>query len=106
MPTFGARLKQIREARNLTQHDLASRLRARGYGTTQTTVSRWESGQIPRGYVAKALAEELGTTVDELFGADDEEEAAQVAEQERDMLEALYQQLGAALGKKNERTAA
>lgn len=59
---------------NLTQTDLANRLRAKGYGTTQTTVSRWEAGQQPRAYVLPALARELGVSVDDLF-ADDEEEA-------------------------------
>lgn len=76
MASFGETLKRVRESKNLTQHDLASRLRERGYGTTQTTVSRWESGQEPRGYVLAALAEELGVKVDELFGADEDEEAA------------------------------
>lgn len=75
MAEFGTRLKALREHRKITQHDLANRLRDRGFGTTQTTVSRWESGQVPRGYVARALADELGTTIDDLF-ADDDEEAA------------------------------
>lgn len=78
MPLIGTRIRELREARKITQHDLADRLRKRGYGTTQTTVSRWESGQVPRGYVAKALAEELGTSLDELYGSDDDEEAAPV----------------------------
>lgn len=75
MTAFGLRVKQIRESKKLTQHDLATRLRERGYGTTQTTVSRWESGQVPRGYMAHALAEELGTTLDKLYASDDDEES-------------------------------
>jgi len=59
-----------------TQTDLADRLRARGFGTTQTTVSRWESGQQPRAYVLPALAAELGVSVQELFVDDDDEEAS------------------------------
>jgi len=61
---------------NRTQHDLASALRRRGFGTTQTTVSRWESGQTPRSSVVGALADELGVKPDELFDADDEEAAS------------------------------
>lgn len=76
MQDFGARLKQVREDKKITQHDLASRLRDRGFGTTQTTISRWESGQEPRMYVLRAIAEELGTTVDELTTEPDDAEAA------------------------------
>ena len=57
-----------------TQTDLAFALRRRGFGTTQTTVSRWESGQEPRTVVLPALADELGVTVDELYEEDDDEE--------------------------------
>jgi transcriptional regulator with XRE-family HTH domain len=90
MDGFGARLKQIRESRHVTQHDLANRLRERGYGTTQTTVSRWESGQVPRGYVARALAAELGVSLDELFGSDEDEEAAPAMDDlSRDLMDAI-----------------
>jgi len=89
MASFGERLKQIREARRLTQHDLAHRLRQRGFGTTQTTVSRWESGQAPRGYVLAALAAELGVTVDELLGSSDEDEEAASMPTHHELLEAL-----------------
>ena len=50
-----------------TQIDLAAALRGRGFGTTQTQVSRWESGQQPRRYILDALADELGVSVDDLF---------------------------------------
>jgi transcriptional regulator with XRE-family HTH domain len=56
-----------------TQTDLAGVLRAKGFGTTQTTVSRWESGQEPRKSVLAVLARELGVTVDDLFVEDDGE---------------------------------
>jgi transcriptional regulator with XRE-family HTH domain len=56
-----------------TQTDLAAALRGRGFGTTQTTVSRWEAGQEPRAAVLPVLAHELGVTVDELFVEDDGE---------------------------------
>ncbi len=71
----GSKIRELRERRRLLQHDLAQRLRERGYGTTQTTVSRWESGQEPRAHILPALAAELGCEIEELFGDDDEEEA-------------------------------
>lgn len=88
------KLPQLRG--NLTQTDLANRLRAKGYGTTQTTVSRWEAGQQPRAYVLPALASELGVTVDELFATDDEEDASSMA-LDRDLLGELHKAIGAAL---------
>lgn len=75
----GDRLQQLREDRHLLQHDLADRLRRRGFGTTQTTVSRWENGQEPRASVLSALADELGVTVDELYGDAEDSEAAEMA---------------------------
>lgn len=80
MPGLGERIKELREARRLTQHDLASNLRKRGFGTTQTTVSRWEAGQVPRGAVLAALADELGVTVDDLLASEDDEEADPMAD--------------------------
>lgn len=66
MPRFAhEKLPKLRG--RLTQTDLANRLRDRGYGTTQTTVSRWESGQEPRAYMLPVLAEVLGVTVDDLY---------------------------------------
>lgn len=66
----GEKLKQLRGKRNQT--DLAAALQRRGFGTTQTQISRWESGQRPRKYILEALAAELRCSVDDLF--DDEEE--------------------------------
>lgn len=70
----GRRLEQLRNGLRLTQHDLATRLRQRGFGTTQTTVSRWEAGQMPQASVLPALAEELGVEMQELFGDSSDEE--------------------------------
>lgn len=70
----GKRLEHLRG--RTTQTDLANALRQRGYGTTQTTVSRWESGQMPHARVLPDLAAELGCTVDELFADDDDEESS------------------------------
>lgn len=68
----GGRLVELRG--RTTQTDLASALRKRGHGTTQTTISRWESGQQqPHASVLYDLAAELGCTVDELYGDDAEE---------------------------------
>lgn len=68
----GERLKEARGKRNQT--DLAAALQRRGFGTTQTQISRWESGQTPRRYIRAALAEELGVKIGDLYeddGADD-----------------------------------
>jgi len=74
--TFSAeRLKELRANQRLTQHDLASKLRTRGFGTTQTTVSRWEDGQQPHSAVLPELAAALGVEIDDLYGSDDDEEA-------------------------------
>lgn len=74
MAGIGTRIRRAREAKHLLQHDLADRLRRRGYGTTQATISRWEKGQMPRGYVIRALADELDTTVADLLGENDDDE--------------------------------
>lgn len=71
--------RQVTARRGLkTQTDLANALRDRGFGTTQTTVSRWESGQEPRRHVIDALASELGCKARDLY-TDDEAEAASMA---------------------------
>ena len=68
------KLEKLRGKR--TQTDLAYALRRRGFGTTQTTISRWESGQEPRSLVLPALAAELGVKVDELYDGDEDEEVS------------------------------
>ena len=69
----GERMKQLRGER--TQTSLAAALQAQGFGTTQTQVSRWESGQRPRGYILEALAAELAVAVDDLFEEVDDSES-------------------------------
>ena len=71
----GWKVKERREKKRLTQTELAALLLDRGYGTTQTQVSRWESGQQPRKYIIAALADILGCSVHDLF----EEDAADAA---------------------------
>jgi transcriptional regulator with XRE-family HTH domain len=57
-------LKELRQARKMTQRDLAVRL-----GTTQQTVARWESGQtaVPSNQL-RDLARLFEVTVDDLLG--------------------------------------
>ena len=58
-------LKELREAKNLTQLDVAYKL-----GTTPTTVSNWERGiQEPRSSQIPALAELYGVTLHQIFEA-------------------------------------
>lgn len=90
----GSRLEERRLRRRLTQHDLASRLRSRGFGTTQTTISRWESGQQPNAAVLPALAIELDCSIGELYGPagdpDDEEADAPLSRDEMDLYLSLH----------------
>lgn len=94
----GTKIRELRESRRLTQHDLASILRRAGFGTTQTTVSRWEDGQKPQSSVIPALAEALGVGLLDLYSDEDEEAHASMPPH-RDMMETLYYALGFALGK-------
>lgn len=62
------KLKEMREAKNLKQAELADAL-----GVTQGTISQWESGiSNPSLDKLKKLASELGCTVDELIGDNDD----------------------------------
>lgn len=90
----GQRLEELRGLK--TQTDLASGLRKRGFGTTQTTISRWESGQMPHSSVLPALAAELNCTVDELYAdADDAED--RLPSLDVHLLEQIYLAVGGAL---------
>ena len=60
---FGARLKQYRRAKNMTQQELADLL-----GVSNKSVSRWESGSYPDVATLGPLAHALGVTVDDLLG--------------------------------------
>lgn len=64
--TFGAILRQKREARNWTQQDLAEKV-----NTVQYLVSRWENDQVvPQLPALIKLADLLDCTIDELVGRD------------------------------------
>lgn len=94
----GVKLEALRKSRHLLQHDLASRLRERGFGTTQTTISRWESGQQPNGAVLPALAAELGCAIADLYGDDEDEESASMALSREEKVQQLSRYLVDLLG--------
>ena len=63
---FGARLHAAREARGLTQSQVASEL-----GITQTAYALWERRQVAlKPEQIEAVAEVLGVTISHLFGKD------------------------------------
>lgn len=63
----GAMIRRLREQRNITQHQLAEKLKV-----TDKAISKWETG---RGYpditLVEPLAEALGVSVIELFSGSD-----------------------------------
>ena len=63
---FGEKIKELREAKGMTQQNLADRL-----FVTRQTVSRWEGGsRYPDLVTAKNLADILDTSVDSLMADD------------------------------------
>jgi DNA-binding XRE family transcriptional regulator len=60
------KIKAIRMAGGYTQAEFADKL-----GTTQSTVTRWESGSAPRKDMLQAIAALANTTVDRLLDLDD-----------------------------------
>ena len=63
---FGEKIKELREAKGMTQQNLADLL-----FVTRQTVSRWEGGsRYPDLVTAKNLADILDTTVDTLMADD------------------------------------
>lgn len=83
----GDRLQQARLRKGWTQTDLAHALRNRGLKTTGGQIWRWESGEhSPRSSVIPVLAEELGVSMDELYGTlDDDDEGRRVNDLLRDI---------------------
>ena len=64
MTTFGKRLRECREAKGLSQQDLAKKM-----GTSYTVIGKYEREEmIPSVEVAKNLAKLLNTTVGYLLG--------------------------------------
>ena len=61
-------LKELREAKNMTQTELAERL-----GVTQGVISQWENGLTsPKLCMVKQIIAELDCTADELIGGEDD----------------------------------
>ena len=59
-------LKKIREARNITQMELAAKIEV-----PQSTIASWETGRaFPRAEKLPAIAKALGCTIDELLDAE------------------------------------
>lgn len=59
---FAGNVKLLREAKGLTQRELASRV-----GVTQPTIAQYEIGvKIPTVVIGVKLAEQLGTTCEQL----------------------------------------
>lgn len=85
----GAKIAERRENLRVTQHDLASALRKRGFGTTQVTVSRWENGQQPHAPVLPALAAELGCAIDELYADEEDDPSLSPSPEAREFASAL-----------------
>lgn len=74
--TFGERLKQFREARGLTQEQLAIAI-----GVAKTTVTGYERGnREPDVAKIKKLAAALGVSGDELLGTGQEKKPTPVSE--------------------------
>jgi putative transcriptional regulator len=66
-PNTNQRLKEARAARDLTQTELAERL-----GVPQPSVARWETGgTLPSLKLALAVARELETSVEAIWGEDE-----------------------------------
>lgn len=63
MDQFPSRLREVREAADLTQQELAARL-----GVKQPQIARWETGVRKPGIeTAVKIAEALGTTLDPIW---------------------------------------
>lgn len=72
------RINQARLAADMSQADVAYRLRQHGHKATERSIRRWETGQhAPHANIVPVLADALGVSIDELYestGSDDEEE--------------------------------
>jgi transcriptional regulator with XRE-family HTH domain len=63
-----SKIRELREARGMTQADLARLL-----GVSDNTVHRWEAGvSVPQRHIRRSLAKRLGVAVDQLGLTEDE----------------------------------
>lgn len=71
---FGARLRALRRARDMSQDELAAKV-----GTSKQVISRYEIGmRIPKITTASSFANALGVQVDYLLGNTDNPNAPEV----------------------------
>lgn len=64
---IGIKIREFRKNRGMTQEELG-----RMVGVTTQAVSKWECGGVPDAELLPAIAENLGTSIDALFGKTDE----------------------------------
>lgn len=64
---IGIKIKEFRKNKGITQEELG-----RMVGVTTQAVSKWECGGVPDAELLPAIAENLGTSIDALFGKTDE----------------------------------
>lgn len=100
----GWKLRELRKARNWSQSKLAKKI-----GAHVTSISDWERGDNdPSGRHVAGLAREFGVQAAHFYGGDDDAEAATMAPLAADhheVLEALYDAIGAALNRADRRKA-
>lgn len=88
------RLSELRGKRS--REVIAHELRRRGHGTDAKAIWRWEKGHnTPSARVLSDYAAVLGCTVDELFGDDEDEEAAPEMREAFDLFVALMSRINA-----------
>lgn len=71
------RIHDARLKAELSQEEVAYRLRQRGVSASSQQIRRWERGShSPRASVIPAIADVLGVSIDSLYGDDDDDEEA------------------------------
>ena len=89
MMLFGARLKELRRGRKLTQQGVADRLQV-----DRTTYTKYETGRVsPDQQGLVRLAEVFGVTVDYLLGRTQHEEPRVINEENQPMMLTLQEKV-------------
>lgn len=66
------RINQARLAADMSQADVAYRLRQRGHKASERSIRRWETGEnTPHANVVPDLAASLGVPISELYAPDE-----------------------------------